>query len=347
MPSSKKKKRKIQLKDIFYLILLGLFIYVIYQRRDEVLEVLRAAVTVKWQFLIYALLIWLIWQLNLSFYYVSCYRVLKMRVKWYQFFWLTLAANFLGMVAPSGGFVAAVGYIIQDGYRRGLPRAKLMMANIVYWMVFYSVFVFLLIVSLFYLLIRNTITDFIVVPALIMFAIVMALFIFFILFLNDFDKFKSSALMVVGKINQLRARLGMDVMWDAKTVKKYAFELFEGYHFVLSNVVKLRRVLMHAFFHIVINVGILSVLVMAVDGDWQSWGVLLATYVVAALLMVVSVTPSGVGVVEVAMVMILSSFLLTVEKSLVVVLLFRLYQFWLPLVLGFVTFRLRGGGDKN
>lgn len=341
MSRQQKKTRNIAFRDIFYLILLGLFILIFWQRRAEIFEVLQAALTVKWQFLVYAFLIWIIWQINMSFFYARCYEALDLRVKWYYFFDLTLAANFLGMVAPGGGFVATVGYIINDGRRRGLSKTKLLLASIVYWMVFYSVFVLLLTVSLFFLLIRNAVTDYIVIPALLMFALVIFLFVFLIFFINDFDKFKSSALRMVAWINRLRSRFGFDIFWDTKTVKKYVFDLFEGYNFVLLNIVRLKKVVFHAFLHFLIYVALLSVLVMAVDGDWQSWGVLLATYVIASLLMAVSITPSGVGVVEVAMTFILSSFLLTVEKSLVVVLLFRLYQFWLPLMAGFLSHRLR------
>jgi len=339
------KKNKIKhwgWKDIFNLLLFGLFIYLIWTRWGEVLSVLKAALTVKWQFLLVALGVWLWWQINLSMYYQQCYEVMNLRTKWYYFFDLTLAANFLGMIAPSGGFVATVGYIINDGCRRGFAKTKLLLSSVVYWMVFYSVFVLLLIVSMFYLLIKNVVADFIVIPALIMFALIISLFVFLIFFLNDLEKFKHSTLRVVDLINRLRSKFGLGPFWDTRTVRKYAYEIYEGYHFVLSNIFRLRGVLLHAFLHIMLFVGLLAVLVKAVDGDWTSWGVLLATYVIASLLMVVSITPSGVGVVEVAMTMILSSFLLTVEKSLVVVLLFRLYQFWLPLFSGYLMLRWRG-----
>ncbi|MBI3976131.1 MAG: flippase-like domain-containing protein [Armatimonadetes bacterium] len=76
--------------------------------------------------------------------------------------------------------------------------------------------------------------------------------------------------------------------------------------------------------------------------------ILVAGYVVGALFMVVSVTPSGVGVVEGAMTLTFASLGVPVATAVAATLLFRLFTIWLPLLAGFATVRrLRPGAAQT
>lgn len=68
-------------------------------------------------------------------------------------------------------------------------------------------------------------------------------------------------------------------------------------------------------------------------------GPLVAGYAVGNLFMAISITPSGVGVVESAMTLTLAAFGVPLEIAAAGTILFRLFTFWVPMVAGFFTWR--------
>lgn len=75
--------------------------------------------------------------------------------------------------------------------------------------------------------------------------------------------------------------------------------------------------------------------------------ILVAGYAVDALFMVVSVTPSGVGVVEGAVTLTFASLGVPVATAVAATLLFRLFTIWLPLLAGFATVRRLPGAVQT
>ena len=65
-------------------------------------------------------------------------------------------------------------------------------------------------------------------------------------------------------------------------------------------------------------------------------------YVVSVLLMLISPFLRGLGAVELAMVFVLKSFGFTAVDALAVTILYRFFEFWLPLLAGFISFTWKG-----
>lgn len=68
-------------------------------------------------------------------------------------------------------------------------------------------------------------------------------------------------------------------------------------------------------------------------------GIVVAGYAIAWLITIVSITPSGVGIVEGAMVLVLRSLSVPLEIALVVTVVYRAIVFWLPFLLGLMLFQ--------
>lgn len=77
-------------------------------------------------------------------------------------------------------------------------------------------------------------------------------------------------------------------------------------------------------------------------GIHASFGVAAVTYIVAVLMMVISPFLKGLGAVELAMIYILGQFGYSATEALSITLIFRVAEFWLPLVAGFLAFAWRG-----
>jgi phosphatidylglycerol lysyltransferase len=65
-------------------------------------------------------------------------------------------------------------------------------------------------------------------------------------------------------------------------------------------------------------------------------------YIISVLLMIVSPFLRGLGAVELSMVYILSVFGYTAVNALAITILYRLFEFWLPLLAGFISFAWKG-----
>jgi len=97
--------------------------------------------------------------------------------------------------------------------------------------------------------------------------------------------------------------------------------------------------LLHAVLLQGISIALLGVVFAALDQPLPA-AALIAGYAVGAVFMVVSITPSGAGVVEAGMTLTLTSLGVPLEAAAAGTVLYRLYTFWLPMIAGFFTLRL-------
>jgi hypothetical protein len=69
-------------------------------------------------------------------------------------------------------------------------------------------------------------------------------------------------------------------------------------------------------------------------------------FAIGYLFLIVSPTPSGLGVVEGAMTIALNTLRVEMAAALLITLTYRFITFWFPLAIGAVAFRLLGGKTK-
>ena len=334
-----KRRQKLGWSGVIYFVFVVLFIVLIISKWSDVVRIFSSLNQANYLWLIVALIVQVLIIANQSMFYSECYQAFGLRIGWWRFFQLVPAANFMSMVSPSGGFVAGISLLFWDGNRLNLPKGKLVLANVIYWVVYYLVYLFFLLIGLFYLIIHQQLKDYIAIAALIMFAAVFIVLGVAVVSLDNFDRFKNTSIKVIGYINWINLWLNRGNQIDEKIVKKYSYEIFEGYHLAINNIGRFKKIVYRAILQIFFNVLILMVLVWSLGGDGSRFAVLLSCYVVAALLMVISVTPSGAGIVELAMITILKASVLDFDRAVLAVVLYRLFQFWLPLIWGFIAFR--------
>jgi hypothetical protein len=101
---------------------------------------------------------------------------------------------------------------------------------------------------------------------------------------------------------------------------------------------KLLPPLLHAFAIPSINLLMLCLLFLAFRSP-VSFGVLVAGYAVGTLLVIIAITPSGLGPVEGMMILTYSSLGVPPETATLITLLYRGMTFWLPLAAGFLAMR--------
>jgi hypothetical protein len=95
----------------------------------------------------------------------------------------------------------------------------------------------------------------------------------------------------------------------------------------------------HALVSKALMITIMALTFIEFQVDW-SIGSLIASYSLAYLFLVMSPTPSGIGVVEGILPLALAGLGIPLGEAIVVTLAYRAVTFWLPLLLGGISIRL-------
>lgn len=82
---------------------------------------------------------------------------------------------------------------------------------------------------------------------------------------------------------------------------------------------------------------------MRVMGAEASWKIALVGYVIATLLLVISPFLRGIGAIEFSLTLVLKHYGYSTSEALAITLIYRLFEFWLPIAGGIISFLLRKG----
>lgn len=82
---------------------------------------------------------------------------------------------------------------------------------------------------------------------------------------------------------------------------------------------------------------------MRVMGADANWKIALVGYVIATLLLVISPFLRGIGAIEFSLTMVLKHYGYSISEALAITLIYRLFEFWIPIAAGIVSFLLRKG----
>jgi len=84
----------------------------------------------------------------------------------------------------------------------------------------------------------------------------------------------------------------------------------------------------------------IAMLVMGADASWK---IALIGYVIATLILVISPFLRGIGAIEFSLTVILKHYGYSTSEALAITLIYRLFEFWLPVAAGMISFMLRKG----
>jgi phosphatidylglycerol lysyltransferase len=248
--------------------------------------------------------------------YVSSFFAIRTKLPWKNAIELFLKRNFLSVFLPAGG-ISSLAYSPTSFRRNGLTKMQTHQASGIYAFVgLLTVFIVglpVLIYSFFRGNILHTWQSLIV------------LLVVLITVLSTFHSLQQN-----GRLRQ----------WIEKKYPKFIPSIDELFSANLS--------LRHFFFTVLFSLGVECCGMMHVFIATKALGLpasLAASavaYIVSVLLMVISPFLRGLGAVELSMVYILSTFGYSPVNALAVTILYRLFEFWLPLLSGFFSYLWHG-----
>jgi uncharacterized protein (TIRG00374 family) len=271
----------------------------------------------------------LIYQLN--------FKLIGIRESYKHVFLLSTSANFANVVTPSYG-MAGLAVFWADAQHRGYPKGSATVVGTLYMIFEYLSLLLVITLGFFSLLKRSLLGWPIISSALGLFAFV--IFMVFMLFLGfrHPDKFRAFFVGASKLIDRLVRRVIRREFLPLSSAETFSDTAIESISLLRTDWRKLIIPFSLAMVNKVVLLIILMLMFIAFKEPFTP-GILIASFSLCYLFYYASPTPAGIGIVEGVMTIALKSLGVPLSSATLITLSFRGFTFWLPLLVGFITFR--------
>lgn len=318
------------------ILLLGVIF--LFSRMAEVRSIGHVIREGHWYYLSLAFILEILWIVNIAFIYWFIYRRLGIREKIDTLLLASSGAYFANVVAPTG-VASGMAVLISTARRRGYSTGRTTIAGLLFLILDYTGFILILGVGLFVLFRRDTlnIPEIVASSILVVFALALA----GVLLLG----YRSEAALtnvlswIIRHVNRILKPFIKRDAFDEMHVRIFA-------HDIASGLQVLRQSPWHMTFPIVLSIiskslliSILLLIFLAFNIPFTI-GSLIAAFSIGYLFLIVSPTPAGIGTVEGALTLALSTMYVPMGSAVVVALAYRGITFWVPLAFGGIALRM-------
>ncbi len=341
--------RRLRLREFFYvynhrgmnkfvfvvILFLGVALVILsFGELETIVSTLRAG---NHWYLFLALVIQLLWFFVIGQMYRSIYHLLGMDDSAWNLGIVAAAASFVNIVMPTGG-MGGIALFAAEARKRGHPTGKATVAAALSMLSDQAAFLCILALGLLVLLRRGHLSLGEVSASA--FLLVLAAILAFLLYLG----YRSATQLgnVLARISRLLNRITRFVMrrdfLSEERAHAFAAEIAEGLSGLTGRPSALLRPVLWGLLNKSLLMGILLAAFLAFDVPFSA-GTIVGGFSIGYLFLIVSPTPSGIGVVEGLMPLALSSLRVAWSQGVIVTLAYRAITFWVPLGVGAVAFR--------
>ncbi len=288
-------------------------------------------------YLLLAFLIQVAWFFLVGITYRSIYRLLGMHASLQTLTQIAAAATFVNVVMPTVG-VGGIAIFVNAARKDGHPTGKVTLAAALFLLFDVAAFLAVLALGLIVLFRRNDLAAGEITASLILFTI--ASLLAFTLYLGwrsakAMGNFLARLSRLVNAI--LRPVLHRDYLREERA-HEFAHEMADGLASLPQSPGSLVRPLLLSFLNKALLICILLCVFLAFQVP-HSPGTIIGGFAIGYLFMVVSPTPSGIGVVEGVLPLALRSLRVVWSQAVVITIAYRAITFWVPLGIGAWAFR--------
>jgi uncharacterized protein (TIRG00374 family) len=296
-----------------------------------------------WYFLL-ALCLQGIWFIVLGRMYREIYHLLDLEETTITLSKMATAANFVNVVAPTGG-MGGVALFAAEARRRGHPAGKVTVAAVLFLLFDQAAFLVVLALGLLVLVRRNNLNAGEITASLMMLTIAVTFASVF------YMGYRSEQ-----KLGRLLAKMSRVVNWTVKPfthreylsearAHEFAHEVSDGLSGLTTRPSRMIRSVLWGLLDKFICMCILLSSFLSFEVPFSA-GTIIAGFAIAYLFLIVSPTPSGIGIVEGIMPIALTSLRVDWSQAVVITLTYRAVTFWVPLAVGAWAFRSLHVQDK-
>jgi uncharacterized protein (TIRG00374 family) len=299
-------------------------------------------------FIALAVLIQAVWFFVLGGIFQTIYAALGLKESKRRLTLLAPAGIFVSIVTPSAG-VGGLAVLLADAKQRGHPSGKVTVAGALYLLLDEASFLCVLAVGIAVLIRRNHLHAGEISAALILLAVACCLTFLLLLAYRSPAALGRALARAARVINTLvRPFIRRDYLSEARA-HDFAAEVSEGLGSLPASPNNLLRPFLLSLANKVLMMGILVCSFLSFDVPFTA-GTIVGGFAIGYLFLIVSPTPSGVGVVEGVMPLALSTLGVNFSEAVIITLAYRGVTFWLPLAVGALALRflnLQGAKSKT
>ncbi len=314
------------------MVFLALFVAVfVAQNRSELPGAWRAVRHAKLDMVGLATLAMLLWLVNLALLHESAQRAAGIRTRPLSLLAPATAGNFLNLVTKSGG-LAGMATFLANGRRRGLGRGPVVAAYLLVAVLLEMAFAVVLIAALAVVWVDGRLTRSEAIASVVFSLYLAARVTLLIVAMRSRTTLR--------RLYQLPRRVMVRLRPNAKTRApddhRGADEMYNAMALIRERPRMAAVALGHAVALEALGTFELWVVMISV-GAGHSVVTALVAYAVSVLFTIVGIFPGGLGFVEVSLGAVLSSFGATTAKAAAAVVLYRLFEMWIPAAIGAIT----------
>lgn len=321
--------------QIIVIILAVSYVVVSFTQIETIIETLRKG---NLPFLIGAFVFELICLYNYAVTYRSLYELVGIHESRGRLLLITSAANFVSMIAPSGGMSGLAVYI-DSARQRNLSSGRVLVVGILYLLYEYASLLCVVMAGFVVLIRRHHLSAGEISAAGFMLAIAVVDAI--ILYLGYKSQHRLGNLLAgASKLaNRVLYRFFHRDLINVDKAYNLSVEIAEGIKTIRANPKKLVWPFLFSLNNKAILICILAFVFSALDVPY-SVGTIIGGFSISQLFYYISPTPGGVGVVEGLFPLILNTLRVPLGKGVLITLAYRAVTLWFPMLIGFVSFRI-------
>jgi len=297
-------------------------------------------------YLLLAFLIQIGWFFLVGITYRSLYRLLGMRESILNLTRVAAAATFVNVIMPTAG-VGGIAIFVNAAKKDGHPTGRVTLAAALFVLFDMAAFLAVLALGMVVLVRRNDLDAGEITASLILLAIASTLAFTLYLGTRSVDAMGGFLARLTRLANTiLRPFIRRDYLREERAYE-FAHEMADG----LASLPQRPRSLLKPLFLAFLNKGLLICILLCAFLSFQvlySPGTIIGGFAIGYLFMIVSPTPSGIGIVEGVLPLTLKSLRVVWSQAVVITIAYRAMTFWVPLGFGAWAFRsLHLGKNKE
>ena len=288
-------------------------------------------------FLTLAFFIQAMWFFVLGWTFHSIYGLLGLKESLRRLTLIATAGSFVNIVTPSAG-VGGLAMFISEGRTRSFPPGKVTVASALYLVLDETAFLCVLAMGLIVLIRRNDLGTGEIAAALILLAIASVWTFLLYLGYHSAEALGETLAKMAGAMNRIIRPILHREYLSEERAHSFASEIADG----LGSLPEKPRSLIQPFLlSLASKVLLMAILICSFLSFAVPFtvGTIVGGFAIAYLFLIVSPTPSGIGIVEGVMAIALVSLRVNISHAVIITLAYRAVSFWLPLAVGALAFR--------
>lgn len=326
------------MRKIIVLIVLFLGVMFVIFRFTEVENIIGTLQGANPLYLALALIIQAAWFFVLGLTFKSIYALLGLKESLRRLTLIAAAGSFVNIVTSSAG-AGGLAIFISEGRNSRLPPGKVTVASALYLLLDEAAFLCVLALGMIVLIRRNHLGAGEITAALVLLAIASVLASLFYIGYHSTEALGEVLAKAARLINRIvRLFIHREYLSEARA-HSFASEIAEGLGTLPEKPWSLVQPFLLSLATKVLLMGILICSFLSFSVPFTA-GTIIGGFAIGYLFLIVSPTPSGIGIVEGVMSIALGSLGVNFSQAVVITLAYRGMTFWLPLAIGAAAFRV-------